>query len=170
MTMTGTSNGSSKSGCNELREAFALFDADGDGEVTVKELSDIFKKLRAENKIKQSELQALLRASDKDKNGTINFQEFHELWEKLKSYGSGSECGLVELTQEEKTIREEFDKLDQDGSGFICKSEMMKTISGCNFLAGDREAEAKKCIDDIDVNGDGKISYPEFLMVWKFKY
>ena len=27
-----------------------------------------------------------------------------------------------------------------------------------------------KCLEDIDVNGDGKVSYPEFLMVWKFKY
>ena len=32
------------------------------------------------------------------------------------------------------------------------------------------EEEAKKCLADIDVDGDGKVSYPEFLLVWKFKY
>ena len=88
------------------------------------------------------------------------------MWEKLKCLGSDDGD---DWTEDEKVIREEFDKLDLDGSGFISKSEMMKTISGCEFL-GDREAEAKKCLDDIDVDGDGKISYPEFLMVWKFKY
>ena len=99
----------------------------------------------------------------------IFFQEFQNLWEKLKSLGSQESDGGADWTEDERVIREEFDKLDLDGSGFISKSEMMKTISGCEFLA-DTEAEAKKCLDDIDVDGDGMISYPEFLMVWKFKY
>ena len=58
----------------ELREAFKLFDADKDGEVTVKELHNIFEKLSDDNRIRRSEIQALLRAADTDKNGTINFQ------------------------------------------------------------------------------------------------
>ena len=91
------------------------------------------------------------------------FQEFSVLWEKLKNFGS-------HLSDEEKVIREEFDKLDADGSGYISKDEMLKTICDCQFLAGDKEEEARKCLADIDVDGDGKISYPEFLMVWKFKY
>ena len=74
------------------------------------------------------------------------------------------------MSEDEKMIRQEFDKLDTDKSGFICKSEMLASLSNCEFLGGDKEAEAKKCLDDIDVNGDGKVSYPEFLMVWKFKY
>lgn len=90
-------------------------------------------------------------------------QEFKTLWEQLKNFGD-------HLSEDERVIREEFDKLDVDGSGFICKNEMMATIEGCEFLGTDKEAEAKKCLDDIDVNGDGKVSYPEFLMVWKFKY
>ena len=58
----------------ELREAFKLFDADKDGEVTVKELHNIFEKLSDDNRIRRSEIQALLRAADTDKNGTINYQ------------------------------------------------------------------------------------------------
>lgn len=46
----------------------------------------------------------------------------------------------------------------------------MKSISNCEYLRGEMEEEAKKCLDDIDVDGDGKVSYPEFLLVWKFKY
>ena len=85
------------------------------------------------------------------------------MWEQLKNFGS-------HLSEEEELIRQEFDKLDTDKSGYISKSEMLASISNCEHLGGDKEAEAKKCLDDIDVNGDGKISYPEFLMVWKFKY
>jgi len=59
---------------------------------------------------------------------------------------------------------------DSAGSGYICKEEMLKSISNCEYLRGGLEEEAKKCLDDIDVDGDGRVSYPEFLLVWKFKY
>ena len=29
--------------------------------------------------------------------------------------------------------------------------------------------EAKKCIAELDVDQDGKVSYPEFILVWKYK-
>ena len=95
---------------------------------------------------------------------TISYiKEFHILWDQLKAYGD-------HLSEEEQLIREEFDKLDTDNSGFITKAEMLASISNCDFLGGDKTEEARKCLEDIDVNGDGKVSYPEFLMVWKFKY
>ena len=47
---------------------------------------------------------------------------------------------------------------------------MLQSIVNCEFLRGEKEEEAKKCLADIDVDGDGKVSYPEFLLVWKFKY
>ena len=59
---------------------------------------------------------------------------------------------------------------DTDGSRFISKDEMLQSIVNCEFLRGEKEEEAKKCLADIDVDGDGKVSYPEFLLVWKFKY
>ena len=85
------------------------------------------------------------------------------MWEQLKSFGD-------HLSEEEDLIRQEFDKLDTDKSGYISKSEMLASLSNCQFIGVDKEEEAKKCLDDIDVNGDGMVSYPEFLMVWKFKY
>ena len=159
------------------------------------ELEDVFKKLCTDGRIKQSEVYALLKLADKDKSGTITFdvstptiienrmdiytysmviillklitisyiKEFHILWDQLKAYGD-------HLSEEEQLIREEFDKLDTDNSGFITKAEMLASISNCDFLGGDKTEEARKCLEDIDVNGDGKVSYPEFLMVWKFKY
>lgn len=162
------------------------------------ELEDVFKKLCTDGRIKKSEVHALLKLADKDKSGTITFdvstrtiienrmyiyiisksnmvitllklitishiKEFHILWDQLKAYGD-------HLSEEEQLIREEFDKLDTDNSGFITKAEMLASISNCDFLGGDKTEEARKCLEDIDVNGDGKVSYPEFLMVWKFKY
>ena len=88
------------------------------------------------------------------------FQEFSDLWEGLKGFGDGEE--------EEKEIREEFNRMDIDNSGYISKDEMLKMIT-MNHNLKNKEEEARKCLDEIDVDGNGMISYPEFLMVWKFK-
>jgi len=34
---------------------------------------------------------------------------------------------------------------------------------------GDKMEEAKKAIDKLDVDKDGKVSYPEFILVMKYK-
>ena len=34
---------------------------------------------------------------------------------------------------------------------------------------GDKMAEAQAAIDKLDVDKDGKVSYPEFILVMKFK-
>ena len=30
-------------------------------------------------------------------------------------------------------------------------------------------AEAARCVADLDVDKDGKVSYPEFLLVWRYR-
>ena len=45
----------------------------------------------------------------------------------------------------------------------------MLEIITAHYTLKNKEAEAQKCLDEIDVDGNGRISYPEFLMVWKFK-
>lgn len=64
-------------------------------------------------------------------------------------------------------FRERFAKLDLDNSGFITKEEMLEVIA--QGVAGPKADEAKAAIDQLDVDQDGKVSYPEFLLVMKFK-
>ena len=73
------------------------------------------------------------------------------MWEGLKGIGDGKE--------EEKEIRKEFDRMDVDRSGYISKEEILKMLTTNNSLRN-MEDEAKKCLDEIDVDGNGKISYP----------
>ena len=47
--------------------------------------------------------------------------------------------------------------------------EMMSIISECDHFAGDKMEEAKRCVAELDVDQDGRVSYPEFLLVWKYK-
>merc|ERR1712111_5161 len=137
----------------ELREAFKLFDTDGDGVITMEELKGLISKVGGD--MSEAEAIAHIKAADADGNMAIDFAEFGKLWEAL--HGA-----------EETKIRGEFSKLDTDKSGFITKEEMLTVIS--SEFQGDKMAEAQAAIDKLDVDKDGKVSYPEFILVMKYKY
>jgi len=98
----------------ELREAFKLFDIDGDGVITIDELSSLVSKVGGD--MSNADATALIKAADKDGNMGIDFSEFAKLWEALHG-------------EAEAEIRAGFAKLDVDNSGFITKDEMVATIS-----------------------------------------
>ena len=61
----------------EYREAFALFDKNGDGTITVTELGTVMRNLG--NNPTDSELQDMINEVDADGNGTLEFDEFCNL-------------------------------------------------------------------------------------------
>merc|ERR1712066_204231 len=135
----------------ELAEAFKLFDSDGDGVITSEELRALIEKVGGT--MSEGEAVALIHKADKDGNKGIDQSEFAELWNALHG--------------DSDSIRGEFTKLDADQSGFTSKDEMLAVISGS--FTGDKQAEAEKCVAELDVDKDGRVSYPEFLLVMKYK-
>ncbi|CAL1544027.1 unnamed protein product [Lymnaea stagnalis] len=63
---------------------------------------------------------------------------------------------------QESDLRAAFKQLDVDGSGFITTDDL-KEVLGKQGLA---EA-AESIIDKVDTNDDGKVSFEEFLKMWK---
>ena len=64
----------------EFKEAFSLFDRDGDGTITTKELGTVMRSL-GQNPT-ESELGDMINEVDADGNGTIDFPEFLTLMAK----------------------------------------------------------------------------------------
>ena len=62
---------------SEYREAFALFDKNGDGTITVAELGVVMKSLGTNPNA--TELQDMINEVDVDGNGTLEFDEFCQL-------------------------------------------------------------------------------------------
>ena len=75
-------------------------------------------------------------------------------WRKI--YDNASADGYEE-------ILEAFKEYDTNGDGFITTEEMKDVISKSTYVS-DKDAEVRKCIEDMDANRDGKISYAEFLV------
>ncbi|XP_026329214.1 troponin C-like isoform X1 [Hyposmocoma kahamanoa] len=61
----------------ELREAFRLYDKEGNGYITTDVLMEIFKEL--DNTITADDLETMIEEIDSDGSGTVDFDEFLEV-------------------------------------------------------------------------------------------
>ena len=65
-------------------------------------------------------------------------------------------------------MRRAFNKLDLNRDGYVTKEELTCYLRNSGLLPNECEEKAAKCFKNLDLNGDGRISYPEFVMGWKF--
>jgi len=134
----------------EFKEAFSLFDKDGDGTITTKELGTVMRSL-GQNPT-EAELQDMVNEVDADGNGTIDFPEFLTMMaRKMKD------------TDSEEEIKEAFKVFDKDGNGFISAAELRHVMTNLGEKLSDNEVD--EMIREADVDGDGQINYDEFVKV-----
>ncbi|CAD5111572.1 DgyrCDS871 [Dimorphilus gyrociliatus] len=132
----------------EFKEAFSLFDKDGDGEITTKELGTVMRSL-GQNPT-EAELKEMINEVDQDGNGFVDFDEFlGMMMKKMKEAGSEDE------------ISEAFNLFDKDGDGYLSHYEMKQVMANLGEKLTD--TEVWEMIREYDADGDGKISYKEFV-------
>ena len=131
----------------EFKEAFSLFDKDGDGSITTKELGTVMRSL-GQNPT-EAELLDMINEVDADGNGTIDFPEFLSLMAS-KMHDTDTEDELIEA----------FKVFDRDGNGFISAAELRHVMTNLGEKLSDEEVD--EMIREADVDGDGQIMYEEF--------
>merc|ERR1712183_314957 len=139
---------------NKFKEAFALFDKDGDGTITTKELGTVMRSL-GQNPT-EAELQDMINEVDADGNGTIDFPEFLSLM--ARKMGD---------TDTEEELIEAFKVFDRDGNGLISAAELRHVMSNLGEKLTDEEVD--EMIREADVDGDGHINYEEFVRMMMAK-
>ncbi|KMU86505.1 calmodulin [Coccidioides immitis H538.4] len=129
---------------SEYKEAFSLFDKDGDGQITTKELGTVMRSLGQNPS--ESELQDMINEVDADNNGTIDFPEFLTMMaRKMKD------------TDSEEEIREAFKVFDRDNNGFISAAELRHVMTSIGEKLTDDEVD--EMIREADQDGDGRIDF-----------
>ncbi|CAF0920846.1 unnamed protein product [Brachionus calyciflorus] len=138
---------------SELKQAFRLFDKGENGVVTTQEIGSVLRNLGLYPT--EQELQQMLRDIDIDGDGTFSFEEFVQL---MYNMGNISE---ISEEQEDKELREAFKVFDRTGSGYITSSDLRSVLQCLGEQLNEDEIE--DMIDEVDIDGDGRIDYEEFV-------
>lgn len=136
----------------DFKRAFLLFDKDGNGRITADELIDVMVSLG--QKPSESEAEAMIQQADQDGDGSIDFMEFLEVM--------ASKMGEKSF---EDDLREAFQLFDRDSNGYISKRELTFVMTSLGEQITDTAVE--NMIKEVDLDGDGRVNYEEFLRIMK---
>lgn len=132
----------------DIRAVFKELDADGNGKITVTELSHAMEK--AGSNARNEEILALLTSADIDGDGTLSYEELL-----MTSVGR-------KISAKEERLWEAFSKVDLNHDGKLSAQEIQKVIGG-------DASEVAAMIKEADSDGDGEIDFDEFITMWSLK-
>jgi len=137
---------------NEAKQTFSLFDKKGDGNISTKDLGQIFKTLGLHADAQK--LKQWADEEDEDATGFLTYAQFKTIFEtKLKE------------DEDERELREAFRVLDKGNKGVINVEDLKWILRSLGDDLTDDEIE--DMIAETDTDGSGTVDYDEFrnLMV-----
>ncbi|KAH3748501.1 calmodulin-like isoform X1 [Dreissena polymorpha] len=132
-----------------LKKSFQAIDLDRDGRIGERDLNMACRKLGI--LLSRDELKAMIKEADKDRNGFIEYREFERLMAPR----------LIIANFKTKQLQLQFRRFDKDGDGFITGEEIRTVLRSEGVEITDEEVT--QLIIEADTNGDGKISFEEFV-------
>ncbi|KAI3871556.1 hypothetical protein MKX03_005739 [Papaver bracteatum] len=141
--MSSSKTADEKELLEDIENIFNRFDVNGDGKISLSELSDVYKELGDE--MTPEVLKKMMDDIDTDGDGFINLKEFIE-------YHRNTDGTIV---FEDREIRFAFGMYDIDKNGLISPEELQQ---GLGYSAED----CSRIISALDTDGDGNINFEEF--------
>ncbi|XP_021753845.1 probable calcium-binding protein CML13 [Chenopodium quinoa] len=130
-----------------MREAFSLFDTDGDGKIAPSDLGIVMRSLGSNPT--QSQLRHIL-----EREKLTSPFDFHRFLELMVKYMKPDDPFESEL-------RDAFRVLDKDCSGFVSVSDLRHILTNIGEKLD--PAEFDDWIQEVDVGEDGRFQYEEFI-------
>jgi len=132
-----------------LKHQFDQMDINGDGQINLEELTNYLHKQSGNYVEAKRTATNIIKQLDQDGDGLISKSEW---WD----------ARLSTKFQDDSIIREQFNRIDDNGDGYITHDELAKLFNG--QLTEDL---IRQMIEEVDQNNDGKISFEEFVSAMK---
>ena len=141
----------------DFKEAFSLFDKDGDGIIKISELALLIRSLNQNPT--NAEIKEMITEIDPEQTGILDFPEFISLMARR-----------IKDVNPEEELREAFQVLDREKSGFVSSHEVKHLVSKWGEPFSEEEAE--QMIKEAEPDADGQIRYEDFikLLTTRFLY
>lgn len=144
----------------ELKNAFSVFDTNGDGKICISELGAVLRSLG--NDVSEHDLNLIMKDVDTDNDGFISLKEFIDCNNQvIAGGGAANKKANGEVEESQDLMRDAFNTFDKDGNELISADELHHV-----FLSlGDKDHTLEDCrrmISSVDRDGDGFVDYKEF--------
>eukprot|EP00300_Choanocystis_sp_HF-7_P041727 c8511_g1_i1.p1 GENE.c8511_g1_i1~~c8511_g1_i1.p1 ORF type:complete len:155 (+),score=48.47 c8511_g1_i1:39-503(+) len=146
-------SGLSEEEIHEFKEAFPLFDRDGDGQIGLDELRNIMRALGSD--ATDDELKDVIAEVDIEGRGALDFPSYLRMMFKMKPQ---------EKEDEAKAI---FSVFDRKGKGFISQDELAFVLKGLGENL--TSEELADMISEADKDKDGKVGMEDFVEMMKLR-
>ncbi|GMI92952.1 multicopy suppressors of snf4 deficiency in yeast 3 [Hibiscus trionum] len=138
----------------ELKKIFQMFDKNGDGAITKKELNDSLENMGIF--ISDGDLTQMIERIDVNGDMCIDIDEFSELYQTM-----------MDSKDEEEDMKEAFNVFDRNGDGYISVDELRSVLESLGLKQGKAMEDCKRMITKVDVDGDGRVNFMEFKQMMK---
>lgn len=157
----------------KFRVIFEQFDANGDGDISAKELKGALRMLG--QKADTKSCKKMIKVYDQNKTKRMEFKEFLDMMANVFQYHLShpedqNEAGSKDVAKaSEATGRLDalFSSLDEDESGFIDAEEIIKLTEKLGEAMDLNEV--RELIKQIDTDGNGQIDKEEFKKLMSAK-
>uniref|UniRef100_A0A669CID3 Troponin C, skeletal muscle n=1 Tax=Oreochromis niloticus TaxID=8128 RepID=A0A669CID3_ORENI len=131
----------------EFKAAFDMFDTDGGGDISTKELGTVMRML-GQNPTRE-ELDEIIEEVDEDGSGTIDFEEFLVMMVRLMKEDQAGKS--------EEELADCFRVFDKNGDGYIDREEFALIIRSTGEAISEEEID--ELLKDGDKNNDGMLDF-----------
>ncbi|KAJ8753813.1 hypothetical protein K2173_000067 [Erythroxylum novogranatense] len=148
-----------------LRRTFDLFDKNGDGTITIQDLSQALSVLGLDADF--SEFESTIKSHIRPGNDGLEFEDFVSLHQSLDNAFFGDlllegEGDHDKHQEEEADLSEAFKVFDEDGDGYISAHELQVVLKKLGLPEAKEIDRVQQMIVSVDGNHDGRVDFFEF--------
>ena len=146
----------------KLHKEFLELDADGDGSISVEEVSNMIKTLKRKLKMSEKEITKFVKEIDQNGDGKVDVSEFVNMVE-----GGSKRDIICKALIQRAGMRKTFRKYDKDGNGEITRDEFRRIVED-KYQTTLMQSQVDSMMKQADVDKSGKIDYEEFLKAFSY--